>query len=189
MPYHLIFEGPELAGKSWIMSQIYNFLESKYHSSDIFLDGCHWFNCDLGIYGTDLGQKMVEDYLDIFIDLRGKNLLVEKFHISDIVYNAFYKNRDLDYNKIEDKLLDLGFKIVLVAFPEDEKVIAKRLKDRLNLYPHYSRIAKSTGEYIEQQRKYLEEATRTKLPYIIVETGNLPDEEPVQKILKWIGEE
>jgi len=30
MKHHLIFEGAELAGKTWLMSQIYNYLQPKY---------------------------------------------------------------------------------------------------------------------------------------------------------------
>ena len=41
MIHHLIFEGAELSGKSWIMSQIYNYLEPKYNQSKDILDGCH----------------------------------------------------------------------------------------------------------------------------------------------------
>ena len=50
--HHLIFEGAELSGKSWLISQVYNYLEPKYNQSDFILDGCNWFNCDVGIYGT-----------------------------------------------------------------------------------------------------------------------------------------
>ena len=51
--HNIIFEGPELVGKSYLMSQIYDYLEPKYNSGGKIMDGCHWFNCDVGIFGTE----------------------------------------------------------------------------------------------------------------------------------------
>ena len=61
--HHLIFEGAELAGKSWIMSQVYNHLEPKYNSNQGLLDGCHWFNCDVGVFGSEHGRRVIGQYL------------------------------------------------------------------------------------------------------------------------------
>jgi hypothetical protein len=33
---HLIFEGAELAGKSWLMSRVYDYLERKDNKNDLF---------------------------------------------------------------------------------------------------------------------------------------------------------
>ena len=42
------------------------------------LDGCHWFNCDVGVYGTKHGLPIIRHYLKIFEELQEKNILVEK---------------------------------------------------------------------------------------------------------------
>ena len=78
-PHHLIFEGAELSGKSWLMSQIYDQLEPKYNKNGYLLDGCHWFNCDVGVYGLEYGKPIVKSYLKIFTELKNSNLLVENF--------------------------------------------------------------------------------------------------------------
>jgi hypothetical protein len=187
--HHLIFEGAELSGKSWIMSQIYNILEPKYNQSGVILDGCHWFNCDVGVFGTEHGQPVIGRYVKIFDELKGKNILAEKFHLSDIVYNRMHFNREVEYKTIEDMLLDLEFKIVLLSFPEDKKLIEKRIQDRLNIYPHYTRIVREPLWYIEQQREYIKEAKKSCLPVLVVETERLPDERKVREILQWIKEE
>ncbi|MCK5412946.1 MAG: hypothetical protein KAI57_01080 [Candidatus Pacebacteria bacterium] len=188
MSQHLIFEGAELTGKSWLMSQVYDYLEPKYNQNKVTLDGCHWFNCDVGVYGTKHGKVVIENYLNIFKELKDKNLIIEKLHLADIVYNHVHKNQKVDYFEIEKDLVELNFKIVLVIFPEDEKLLEKRIQDRLNIYPHYERILQSPKWYIDQQRKYLEEIQKTKLPYLIVETNVLPDGSLVDKVLNWIGE-
>jgi thymidylate kinase len=189
MPHHLIFEGAELSGKSWLMSQVYDYLEPKYNQNRVTLDGCHWFNCDVGVYGTEHGKIVIEKYLDIFTELQKNNLIIEKLHLSDIVYNQIHNNRKVDYEKIEDRLLDLDFKIILITFPRDEELIKKRIEDRLKIYPHYERILQSPDWYLEQQEKYLEEIKKSKLPYLVLETEILPDNNLVRKVLGWVGEE
>lgn len=187
MSHHLIFEGAELAGKSWLMSQIYNYLEDKFGDSNNILNGCHWFNADVGIYGTPYGKTLVKNYLNIFKEIKEKNIIVEKFYISDIVYNKIYNQKIIDYLDIEKNLKLIDFKIIFIKFFEDKKLIQKRIEDRLNLYSHYKKILKSPEWYIKQQHLYEEEIKKTNLPVLNIETNILPDDSLVQKIIDWIG--
>ncbi|PLX27213.1 hypothetical protein C0583_04210 [Candidatus Parcubacteria bacterium] len=186
--HHLIFEGAELAGKSWLMSQVYNKLEPKYRSNQNILNGCHWFNADIGVFGTKHGKNVIKSYLNIFEELAGKNIIVEKLHISDIVYNQIYNNNKINYTSIEKKLKKLGFKIIFICFPEDKENLKKRIQDRLNIYPHYKDILKSPQWYINQQRKYKEILKNSVLDTLVIETDILPDPKQYQKILDWINE-
>jgi len=80
----------------------------------------------------------------------------------------------------------MGFKIVLLTFPEDKGLVEQRLEDRLRLYPNYGRIAKAPEFYIKQQklyRKYLEESS---LDYLILEADHFPDDVLTEKIKDWI---
>jgi len=188
MPHHLIFEGAELAGKSWLMSQVYDRLEPKYNHSKVVLDGCHWFNCDVGVYGTEHGRKVIAGYMEIFKELRGHNLLVEKFFLADIVYGRLHFGREVDYKEDIRTLKKMGFKIIFVTFPEEPGLLKKRIEDRLKIYPHYERILRDAEWYIGQQREYRREIEKTSLPILTVETRTLPDYGQVDKILEWIGE-
>jgi hypothetical protein len=188
MAHHLIFEGAELSGKSWVMSRIYDFLEPKYNKNKQLLDGCHWFNCDVGIYGTKHGKPVIKNYLKTFEELKEKNLLIEKLHLSDKIYNRLYNKKEINYAAEEKKLKKLNFKIILLTFPENKKNLKKRIAGRLNLYPHYERILRDPEWYIKQQGEYLKEIKKTKLPYLILNTNELPDEKLVKKILSWIEE-
>ncbi len=184
----IIFEGAELAGKSWLMSQVYDHLEPKYNQGGKLLNGCHWFNCDVGVYGTEHGKEVIKNYLNIFQELRDRNLLIEKFYISDIVYNRLHRKTEVDYFDCESILRELDFKIVLVKFPEDEELLKKRIEDRLNLYPHYERILQDPKWYINQQREYVNELEKSLIPNLVIETNKLPDNDLVDEILTWIGE-
>lgn len=188
LKHHLIFEGAELSGKSWLISQIYNYLEPKYGKSNYLLDGCHWFNCDVGVYGSEHGRPIIKSYLEMFEELKSRNLIVEKFHLSDIVYNRLHRKKEINYQKTDQQLKKLGFKIILITMPADKNIIQGRIADRLKLYPHYKRILREPEWYVEQQRQYLKEVKKTSLPYLIIETNKLPDKKLTNKILKWIKE-
>lgn len=186
--HNIIFEGPELAGKSFLMSQVYNHLEPKYNTGGKILDGCHWFNCDVGIFGTKFGEVALEKYLDLMEAIDNTNVIVEKFHLTEAVYQRLYHNKEFDYKKIEDRLKKLNTKIILVTFDEDEKMLAKRLEDRLNLYPHYDRIAQKPEDYIKQQRVYLQLIKDSQLEYLVVNASQLPNPEITEQILKFLKE-
>ncbi len=186
--HKIIFEGPELAGKSWIMSQVYDYLEPKYNQNGLLLNGCHWFNSDVGVYGSEKGLPVINHYLSIFKELKDRNILVEKLHLSDIVYNRLHRKTEIDYFKQEQILNELDFKIILVTFPENENLLKNRIKDRLNLYPHYERILQNPDWYIKQQREYQKELEKTIIPNLTIKTDELPDKSLIDKILKWINE-
>jgi len=186
--HHLIFEGAELSGKSFIMSEIYNFLEKKYNQSKDVLDGCHWINADIGIFGTPNGKKIIHSYLEILKTLINSNVIIEKFHISDSVYSQIYKKRAIKYNEVEKKLHDMSTKIVFLSIDENTKLVKKRLQDRIRLYPHYKRIAKKPEWYLKQQALYRQALSTTKLPFITVDTSKLPNKQVIHQILNFIGE-
>ena len=186
--HKIIFEGAELAGKSWLMSQVYNHLEPKYSTGGKILDGCHWFNCDVGIFGTKYGQIALEKYLELIESLKEANVMLEKFHLSEAVYQKLYHDKDFDVTKIEARLKNLGAKIIMVTFAEDEELIEKRLQDRLNLYPHYDRIAQNPADYIEQQQLFLKLIEKSQLEYLIIDASRLPNDGLIEDILQFLGE-
>ena len=186
--HKLIFEGAELTGKSSIMSHVYNFLEKKYNTNSKILDGCHWFNCDVGIFGTKYGKDIIERYVEMAELMILRNIMFEKLHISDMVYHDLYKKQKLDYSAIEERLLNLNTKIIFCTIKDDPKLFEKRLGDRLNLYNHYGRIAQKPSDYVEQQEKFKEFISKTKLPVLNVDLTILPNKEAVKEILTWIGE-
>lgn len=184
---HLIFEGCELVGKSYLMAQVYNVLEKEHQTSKYIMNGCHWFNSDVGIFGTEYGQPIVDSYIDMLEVLRDKCVLFEKLHLSDVVYNKMCNNIELDYSQQEERLLSLNAKIILLTIDEDETLIKSRLEDRLRLYPHYSLVLKEPGWYLEQQQLYLEAVSKSRLPFIKIDMTEIPNKQS-EKVLKWAEE-
>ncbi len=186
--HNIIFEGAELSGKSYLMSQVFNFLEPKYNSGGKIMDGCHWFNCDVGIFGTKHGEIALKKYLELLEEINDTNVMVEKFHLTEAVYQKIYHNTIFDYSNIENRLKDINTKIILIIFDEDERLLEKRLKDRLELYPHYSRIAQKPKEYIKQQQEYLRLIKKSKLEHLVVNASVLPNEKLVEEVLEFLKE-
>lgn len=171
------------------MSQVYNHLEPKYNQNKNILDGCHWFNCDVGVFGLPEGSKVISGYMSIFKTLAERNIIVEKFQIADLVYNKLYNGVKKDYDQVELELTRMNFKTILITLPEDLVQLKKRIEDRLNLYPHYKRILKEAEWYLRQQTLYREEIAKSRLPFLEIATTELPDDKLVKKILNWIGED
>ena len=190
--HRLIIEGVELAGKSSITHQIYDFLERKYNISGHTLDGCHWINADINVFGTELGKDMINLYIKMgeLLYSRGKNVIFEKFHISDQAYNSFHNDKTIDYEMEEKKLMELETKIILCTINPDSEIFKSRLEDRLSQsgYFHYHRIAKKPDDYIKLQEKYIELCEKSKLPVLKVDLSVLPNHEVVKEILDWLGE-
>jgi hypothetical protein len=190
MKHHLIFEGAELTGKSFVISQVYNFLEKKY-SSNIYphiLDGCLWINADIGIFGTPNGKKIINNYITQIKILNNHNIIFEKFHITDQVYSLLYRKKIINYKIIEKKLKKLNFKIVYLYTEPSILNISKRLKDRLKLYPHYQRIKQNPRDYLIQQQVYEQMLEKTTLPILKINSTKLPNNQITKKILKWLKE-
>ncbi len=183
----IIFEGVELAGKSWVMSQLYPILEQQNSTSSIFLNGCLWFNCDIGLLGDTNSQTFIDSQIKLAENIPDKTMLWEKFHISDAAYREFHGLEKISYNTIERQLLDLGAKIIFCRINPDEELFRQRLADRLRLYPHYQRIAKSPADYIRLQTVYEQLVAESKLPSLTLDTSQLPNTNLVSQITSWLA--
>lgn len=186
--HKLIFEGVELVGKSSIIHPVYDYLEKKYNSQKYILDGCHWFNSDVGIFGTEYGREIVGKYVEMANIMKEKNVIFEKLHISDEVYHEINSNMKIDYDEIEDRLLKIGAKIILCTVDNNPEIFENRLKDRLSLYTHYGRISRNPDDYIKIQELYKKIVDKSKLPILTVNLTNLPNPDAVKDILDWIEE-
>lgn len=184
--HHLIFEGAELSGKSFLMSQVYPILETAGSSPENFLDGCFWINCDIGVMGGDYGEPMLKKYVEIADILKDRSIMFEKLHLTDMVYRTMNGKPLPDYSEIETKLVSLGFKIVLTTFNQHEDLIKVKLADRLSQFPHYEKIARDPEFYFRQQELYKEFIKKSRLPYIEINLHNYsPDE--IKPLFDWLN--
>ncbi|MFH1457286.1 MAG: hypothetical protein ABIF17_04225 [Patescibacteria group bacterium] len=154
--------------KSFLISQIYNYLEKKYNTNKKILDGCHWLNADVGIFGTEYGKKVINKYIEILEILKDKNIILEKFHITDKIYNQIYNNKKIDYSKEEKNLKKLNTKIILITV-KNKNIFKERINDRIKNAPHYKRILQKPSEYFAQQKIYVKEVKKSGLESLIID--------------------
>jgi len=171
-----------MVGKSFVISQIYNYLEKKYTTSNKILNGCHWFNCDVGIFGSPNGKKIIDEYINILKILKNKNTIFEKFHLTDQVYNKLYNSKKINYQTQEKELKKLNAKIILLTV-KNKKVFEDRIPDRLNNVPHYKHILQKSKKYWNQQEEYLNLIKKTKLDYLVVDSTELLNKKFVKNLV------
>lgn len=183
--HHLIFEGAELTGKSTTIYGVWNTLEKKYNSGIGVLDGCTWINADIGLFGTKDGWPFIKAYLRLFRSIAHRNIIVEKFHITNYIYTHSTDRRL--FKDIEKTLADLHFKIILTTVQPDPNAIRQKLNTRLHDSPSYKRIAHDPLWYTETQEQYLKLITESRLPSITIDNSILPNKNST-KILTWLNE-
>lgn len=86
---------------------------------------------------------------------------------------------------MEKKLLKLNTTIIFCFIHEDIKLIKKRIRERLALYPHYERILQDPRWYILQQREYKKEIQKTILPYKKIDLTHIPNPQAEKILLQW----
>lgn len=181
----LIFEGAELAGKSTLTQATYQRLVHAYTTSNEILDGCYYLYCDIGVFSTPLAHDYLLYMAKIIELMRQRNVVVDKFHLSDQVYQMEYRHRRVDHRWVEDEILwPIDARIVLVTV--DAEHLAGRLEERLVSDPHYALIQKPIDFYKRMQDKYLAAIKGVTLPYLIVD-GAQPVESVVNEALAWAG--
>lgn len=183
--HHLIFEGAELTGKSYLIHQVWNFLEEKYNTGQGIMDGCTWFNADVGLFGSKDGWPLVEGYLNIARTLRHRNLIFEKLHFTQHIYSEMIDEEK--FLAADEALADLGFRVVLTTVDNDPYIFEYRLGERLKSNHSYQRIARTPEEYLESQNRYRRLSEKSKLDVLVVNNTQIPNELG-KSILGWLGE-
>ena len=179
----LIFEGAELVGKSTLTSATYQRLVHAYTSSNQILDGCYYLYCDIGVFSTPLARDYLFHMAKIVELMRYHNVVLDKFHLADEVYQQEYRGKKVSHRWVEEDILGpLGTRIVLVTLSEDK--LEERLQQRLKTDPHYALIQKPFDFYKRMQERYLQAIQNTTLEWLQVD-GALPPEENVTRILAW----
>jgi hypothetical protein len=179
----LIFEGAELTGKSTLTAATYQRLVFPYTTTNEILDGCYYLYCDIGVFSTPIAHDYLYHMAKIVELMRYRNVVIDKFHLSDEVYQAEYRGRHVSHRWVEDRILrPLGTRIVLVTISPD--LLRERLRRRLETDPHYALIQKPLDFYPRLQERYQRAARETTLPVLVVDGAAAPDEN-VSRILRW----
>lgn len=172
------------------MSQVYDELEKENNKSGQILDGCAWLNVDVGVLGSKKGFEYLFKKMEMLDLLNDRPVLLEKFHLSDVVYNRLYRGEEVGdmYDELEEGLREVGAKLVLVDVDPDPDLFKGRLAERLVGVPHYERIVKEVDWYLKARCEYEKEFEKSSLDKLRVDLSEIPNEEVVGEVLGWIRE-
>ena len=182
----IIVEGAELTGKSFIISQLYRALQPRFQTHPHILNGCHWFNNDVGLLGDVSGERLLEHHTNLIESLPDRLIILEKFHLSHAIYAEIYSGADFRYNSLESRLAERGAVLLLCALESADAIWQQRLAERLRLYPHYGRIAQKPAGYQQQQELYQQRFDSSQLPKKRLDTTHLPNDQLITSTLRWL---
>lgn len=182
-PYHIIFEGSELTGKSYTIHPVWNQIEKENNSGQGIMDGCHWFNTDIGILGTIDGWGLIDKYIEIAQSISHRNIIFEKFHFTNLIYSK-EDNFEL-FQQADQRLADLNFRLVLTTVSPEERIFSDRIRERLVTNKSYQRVVKKPAWYVDTQQNYRQLLKKTNLPAIEIDNTQIPNDNAT-KILHWL---
>jgi hypothetical protein len=165
----------------------------RYHSPVISAEWCGFTNTPWGrglinFLPDEEEQLAMETYrtwLHLFELLRYYSWIVDRFHLSTRMYQKRVHGRDFDFEWLEDRLLPLGFRLVLcVRKPETfEAALVERLK--VSGKPGQYGAA---SEFIEEQEMMRELVAGSRLPSLEVDVTNGEMDAITGEIADWLEE-
>lgn len=150
----------------------------RYHSPIISAEWCGFTNVPWGHslinfepQEENLAMETYRTWIKLFELIRYYSWIVDRFHISTIVYQSRL-GRDYDFKWLEERLLPLGFCIVLCT--REKESFAKAREDRLKVSGNPEQY-NDLNKFIEEQESFRNICSKSILPHteINVTDGNL----------------
>ena len=152
----------------------------RYHSPLISAEWCGFTNTPWGrglinfLPGEEevLALEAYRAWLRLFELLRYYSWIVDRFHLSTRLYQKRVHGRDLDFTWLEDRLVALGFRLVLCVRKPD--TFGAALTERLKVSGKPSQYG-GVSEFIEEQDLMRELVAGSSIPSLEVDvsSGNL----------------
>lgn len=150
----------------------------RYHSPIVSAEWCGFTNVPWGRglinfepQEESLAMETYRTWAKLFELLRYYSWIVDRFHISTIVYQSRL-GRDYDFRWLEEKLLPLGFCVVLCTRENESFEKAREEREKISGNPGQYR---DLNIFIEEQKIFRDLCSKSILPHteIDVTTGNL----------------
>jgi len=145
----------------------------RYHSPLVSAEWCGFTNTPWGRglinFLPDEEELALETYrtwVQLFELLRYYSWIVDRFHLSTRMYQKRVHGRDLDFAWLEDRLVPLGFRLVLCVRRPDTFEAA--LAERLTVSGKPSQYG-GAAEFIEEQTMMRELVAGSRLPSLEVD--------------------
>ena len=153
----------------------------RYHSPYISGEWCSFTNFPWGRglinFEPEEEQQAMETYATwarLFELQRYYSWIIDRFHLSTMMHQHLYCNRDYDFRWLEERLLPLGYRIVLCTRQPSSFAAAREERLKVSGNPsQYDDLSKFTREqeYLQQ----LAEKSLLRVLKLDVTSGDLPD--------------
>jgi hypothetical protein len=162
----------------------------RYHSPIISAEWCAFTNFPWGrglinfeAKEEERAMKTYETWLQLFELMPYYSWIIDRFHISTILFQKNHFNRRYDFNWLEEGLNKLGFRLVLCTRSAESFEIA--LQDRLKVSGNPAQY-KDLSVFIEEQEDYIKLAQSSSLKFLEVDISSNDLDLAANKIAEWL---
>jgi hypothetical protein len=177
----IILEGTRLTQKTEIAfalnehSRIVGPRKYRYHSPLVSAEWCAFTNVPWGRglinyqpAEEPLAMETYATWVHLFELQRYYSWIVDRFHLSTRAYQLQARQRDVDFGWLEDRLLPLGFRVVLCTRPAGSFAAAREERLRVSGNPkQYDDLS----PFLREQDLFRRLVGESKLPYLEVDVS------------------
>jgi hypothetical protein len=193
---HLILEGTRLTHKTDIAfalnehPRVVGPRKYRYHSPVISGEWCAFTNVPWGRglinfepQEEALALETYATWVRLFELQRYYSWIVDRFHVSTIVYQRRARGREYDFRWLEERLLPLGFRLILCTRSPESFARAREERLKVSGNPHqYDDLA----PFIAEQEEMRFEVGRSLLPSFEVDVSDDDVAGATDRIASWL---
>jgi hypothetical protein len=194
----IILEGTRLTGKTEIAfdlnehPRIVGQRRYRYHSPIVSAEWCGFTNTPWGRglinFGDDETGLAMETYATwarLFEQLRYYSWIVDRFHLSTRVWQQVHRERILDFRWLEERLVAIGFRIVLCV--RDPASFAAARSERLSVSGNPSQYD-DLAAFVHEQELFERAASESLLPTLRIDVTDGDRKRVCEEIADWLEE-
>jgi len=192
----LILEGTRLTHKTDIAfalnehPRVVGPRKYRYHSPVISAEWCAFTNVPWGRglinfepQEEALAMETYATWARLFELQRYYSWIVDRFHVSTIVHQRRARGRELDFRWLEERLLPLGFRLILCT--RSPESFARARQERLKVSGNPSQYG-DLGRFVAEQEEMRFEVGRSLLPSFEVDVSDDDVAGATDRIATWL---
>lgn len=162
----------------------------RYHSPLISAEWCAFTNFPWGRglinfepAEEEMAMETYRTWLRLFELLRYYSWIIDRFHISTQAYQLAQRGKNYDFGWIEDRLLPLGFRIVLCSRAAESFEAARVERLRVSGKPsQYDDL----GSFVREQELVRDLVAKSKLPVMHLDVSDNNVARAADRIADWL---
>lgn len=192
----IILEGTRLTLKTEIAfalnehPQIVGERKYRYHSPVISAEWCSFTNFPWGRglinFEPEEESRALETYstwVRLFELQKYYSWIIDRFHLSTQVYQMIHRGRDYDFAWLEERLLPLGFHVVLCTRTPESLAGAREHRLKVSGNPsQYDNLQ----QFVEEQELFRSLIRHSRLPWIEVDVSDSNVHRAVEGVADWM---